>query len=206
MESNSAAENLQVIRTLMERSALYRRALAPILLLVGGIGVLAALVGVWLRIGPLRHFAAFWLGTAVVAISGAFLIARRQALKDREAFWSPPTRRVTQALALPLAAGLGFSLVISFLGQEHMRPLFVFPNILFYACAVHSAGFFMPRGMRLFAWLLIILAVAALLVIPRFQTDPNYRLDHLTMGFFFGALHLAHGIFLFATEKGTSAA
>ena len=37
MESNWAAEHLQVIRTLMERSAIYRRALAPIML---GTGVL----------------------------------------------------------------------------------------------------------------------------------------------------------------------
>src|SRR6266540_1083328 len=38
MESNWAAENLRVIRTLMERSAVYRRALAPLMLLAGGTG------------------------------------------------------------------------------------------------------------------------------------------------------------------------
>ena len=39
MEPHSAAADLQVIRTLMERSALYRRALAPIMMLAGVMGL-----------------------------------------------------------------------------------------------------------------------------------------------------------------------
>ena len=35
MEQHVAAEHLEIIRTLMERSALYRRTLAPIMLSVG---------------------------------------------------------------------------------------------------------------------------------------------------------------------------
>ena len=49
MESNWAAEQLQTIRTLMERSAVYRRALAPIMLFVGFAGVLTAAVGLIFR-------------------------------------------------------------------------------------------------------------------------------------------------------------
>jgi len=45
MESNWAAEHLQVIRTLMERSALYRRALAPIMIFNGVVGLAAAGLG-----------------------------------------------------------------------------------------------------------------------------------------------------------------
>ena len=44
METNWAAEHLQVIRTLMERSALYRRALAPVMLVSGVLGTGAAVV------------------------------------------------------------------------------------------------------------------------------------------------------------------
>ena len=38
MESNWAEENLQTIRTLMERSAIYRRCLAPITIYVERLG------------------------------------------------------------------------------------------------------------------------------------------------------------------------
>ena len=40
----------------------------------------------------------------------ALLLIRRQALKSDEAFWSPPTRRVAQAMLPMLAAGLGLGL------------------------------------------------------------------------------------------------
>jgi len=56
-----------------------------------------------LKIEAARAFCAWWLATAVVAVVAALLLSRRQALKDREPFWSPPTRRVTQALLPPLA-------------------------------------------------------------------------------------------------------
>ena len=45
------------------------------------------------------------------------------------------------------------------------------------------------------------LGCAALLVVPMFQSDPDPRLDHALMGFFFGVLHLACGVYLYLTEK-----
>jgi len=47
MESNAAAEHIQVIRTLMERAAVYRRALAPVMIFNGVLGILAGAFG-WL--------------------------------------------------------------------------------------------------------------------------------------------------------------
>jgi hypothetical protein len=205
-ETNWAAENLQVIRTLMERSAVYRRTLAPILFFVGVLGVLASVAGITFHFDALRAFCGLWLSTAVLALAGAFLIARRQALKDHESFWSSPTRRVAQALLPALAAGLFFSAALLVFNPEDRRLLFVFPNLLFYGCAVHAVGFFMPRGMKLFGWLIIVLAGLALLVVPMLETDPNPRLDHALMGFFFGILHLAYGVYLHFTEKGKNAA
>ena len=206
METQSAADHLQVIRTLMERSALYRRALAPIMLFAGLMGVAGAAIGILSHIEGFRAFGMLWLCIAVVVVTGAFFIARRQALKDHEPFWSPPTRRVGQALLPPLAAGFLFSLVLIILNPGHMRWLFIFPNILFYGCGLHAAGFFMHRGIRLFGWFIIVLGGLSLLAIPMFRSDPSPTLDHGIMGFFFGVLHLAYGAYLYVTEKGKNAA
>jgi hypothetical protein len=202
MNPNWAEENLQTIRTLMERSALYRRALAPIMLFAGIMGILAAGVGLFFHLDSPGQFVGLWLGTAVVAVIGALLIARRQALKDKDVFWSPPTRRVAQALAPPLTAGL-------ILGVLFFRA-WVFPPfiwVFFYGCALHAAGFFMSRGVRLFGWVYICLGAFVLAVFLTIQPkDFNVLWLHWFMGFFFGVLHLLYGVYLSVTEKGKNAA
>src|SRR5688572_28999792 len=106
MESNWATEHLQVIRTLMERSAVYRRALAPIMTFSGVVGIVAGVVGWVVKIDSDRGFVLFWSGVAAVALVGSLLLVRRQALKDAEPFWSPPTRRVAQAMLPPFTIGM----------------------------------------------------------------------------------------------------
>jgi hypothetical protein len=204
METNWATEQLQTIRTLMERSAVYRRALAPIMLFVGLVGVLATAAGLFFHLDSPRAFGGFWLGTALVAVAGAFLIARRQALKDHEPFWSPPTRRVTQALLPPLTAGMCLGLVFVFAGLANEVAL-TFIWLLFYGCALHAAGFFMSRGVRWFGWIYIGLACGSLGFLTEFRPEADFS-AHWLMGFFFGVLHLAYGAYLYLTEKGKNAA
>jgi hypothetical protein len=201
MEQQAAAEHLQVIRTLMERSALYRRTLAPIMLYVGSIGTLAGAGGVLLGVEEWRAFCAWWLASAALALAGAFVIARRQAMQDGEPFWSPPTLRVAEAMVPPLAAGFILSATAMAAGAEHVRWLFMLPNALFYGCAVHAAGFFMPRGMKLFGWFIIALAGSAALVLPWTGLAPGARLDHALMGGLFGLAHLAYGAYLYVSES-----
>ncbi len=185
----------------MERSAIYRRALAPILLFAGVLGVLAAAAGLFFQLNSIRAFGSLWLGTAGVAVAGAFLIARRQSLKDHEPFWSPPTRRVAQALLPALAAGLFLGLVITLTNTGDDYALFlVLIWTLFYGCALHAAGFFMPRGMKLFGWLYIGGACGFFTLLAVLQFDSNLSANWV-MGFFFGALHLVYGAYLYLTEK-----
>lgn len=208
MDSTWASEHLQVIRTLMERSAVYRRALAPIMTYNGGVGVCAALVGIAAKIDAPRSFILYWACVAAIALIGSFLLVRRQALKDAEAFWSPPTRRVTQAMLPGLVAGLCVSVVLYFefgsLPAEASQTIGMLwvPElwIVLYGCAIHGAGFFMPRGMKVFGWIFILGGCALFaLGIPDRISRADY--SHGMMGGFFGCLHFAYGIYLFFTEK-----
>jgi hypothetical protein len=206
MEPNWAEENLLTIRTLMERSAVYRRAQAPIMLFAGALGILAALAGVWFRLDSMRAFTALWLGTAAVAVGGGFLIARRQALKEQEAFWSPPTRRVAQALAPALTAGAIVSgLFLIGADSDSFATVLAFFWILFYGCAIHAAGFFMPRGIKLLGWIFIAGSSGFFGVLVGLHTSLNLN-AHWLMGVFFGVLHLVYGAYLYLTEKKNPAA
>jgi hypothetical protein len=204
MDQHAATAHLQVIRTLMERSAIYRRTLAPIMLYIGTVGTATSGAGLILGIDRSRAFGAWWLAAALLAVGGAFVIARRQSMQDGEPFWSPPTLRVSRAMSPPLAAGLIFSLVTLSAGGP-VRWLFVLPNALFYGCAVHAAGFFMPRGMKLFGWMIIGIAGLTALVLRWVDTTSGLLVDHLFLGAVFGLLHLAYGAYLYATEPRKSA-
>ncbi len=203
METDWAAEHLQTIRTLMERSAVYRRALAPIMLFVGVLGVAGSVAGSLLNLNSVRSFATMWLVTAIATIAGAFFIARRQAFKEREEFWSPPTRRIAQAMAPPLTVGLLIGIIFALENSGKLFGLLVFVWALLYGCAVHAAGFFISRGMRLFGWVFIALAGIFIFLYECRGWNTN---ANAMMGFFFGGLHLACGIYLYVTEKGKNAA
>jgi len=201
MNSNWAEKNLQTIRTLMERSAVYRRALAPIMLFAGTLGVAAAVVGILFHLDSIRAFGALWLCAAAIVVAGAFLVARRQALKDKENFWSPPTRRVGQALLPPLFAGMFLGLIFAFAVGLANPVALTFIWLLFYGCALHSAGFFMSRGMKLFGWIFIGLSCIMLSVLVFILPQDVGINANWLMGFFFGVLHLAYGAYLYLTEK-----
>lgn len=213
MESNWATEHLQVIRTLMERAAVYRRALAPVMSFNGTLGLVGAGLGYSLGIATTQAFILFWSAVAALALAGSFLLVRRQALKDAEPFWSPPTRRVTQAILPGLVAGAILSLAA--LVHSTAPPAGTSPDqslqwlplawVILYGCAFHAAGFFMPRGMRLFGWVLILGGSGLLAVGLPGGADPRAYAQGV-MGLFFGLLHLAYGVYLYFTEQRKNAA
>jgi hypothetical protein len=204
MNQNWAEENLQTIRTLMERSAVYRRALAPIMLFAGALGVVAAAMGIVFHWDSETSFCALWFSTAAIVVTGAFFNTRRQAIRDGEALWSPPTRRVAQASLPPLFAGMVLGSVFTLVGLAN-PVILTFLWLFFYGCALHAAGFFMSRGMKVFGWIYIGGASVILCLLAIFQDKIDLS-AHWLMGFFFGVLHLIYGTYLYATEKGKKAA
>ena len=203
MESNWAAEHLQVIRTLMERSALYLRALSPIMSYNGVLGVAGGVVGWMAKIDFPRGFIVYWAAVGVTALAGSFLLVRRQALKEAEPFWSPPTRRVARALLPALLVGSAAGLLAllcpdwDFLTARTLPPFW----ILLYGCALTAAGFFMHRGIKLLGWLFLLCGCG--LMASRCQPAAPWAdfNGHWVMGCVFGGLHLAYGIYLYFTEQ-----
>jgi hypothetical protein len=210
METDWAAEHLQTIRTLMERSAVYRRALAPIMVWNGIVGIAGGLAGWKLQLPDLR-FVEFWSFAALLAIIGSFILVRRQALKDSEPFWSPPTRRIAQALLPPLFTGAFMNSLIAYAALKvtdddgYWSTILVPIWLLLYGCAAHAAGFFMTRGMKLFGWLFILAGCGIMGSMVNSGLAFNVS-GSLLMAATFGGLHLAYGIYLYVTERGKNAA
>jgi len=186
----------------MERTALYRRALAPVMLSAGTIGTLAAVASHWLPAGSNRAFAIYWMIVSLVTSVVAFLLVRRQALRDQEPVWSLPTKRVTEAMEPSFIAGGAVGvLLIAFdvhLGVATWHAAAAW--VILYGCALSAAGFFTPRGVKMFGRAFV-LAGCGLLLISPIPIGDTRQTAHYVMGFFFGVLHLAYGIYLYFSER-----
>jgi hypothetical protein len=76
--------------------------------------------------------------------------------------------------------------------------------VVLYGCALHAAGFFLHRGIKLFGWVFI-LGGGGLFAMGIPDWAPRAYYANGIMGFFFGALHLAYGVYLYFTEQKTNA-
>ena len=206
MDPVSASAQWQTIRTRMERVALYRRALAPCSLLAGTTGVVAALIGWGLAISSLPAFLVLWISTAVLTLTGAFLVIRREAVRNTEPFWTPPTRRVATAF-LPsiVAAAAATVLLPGWMGPaaRWVPALLASVWMACYGLGLHAAGFFMPRGIRWLGWIFLAVSVALPSLLDRqAKSGPaGFATANAMMGIAFGGIHLAYGLYLRLTQS-----
>ena len=229
METNQAEENLRVIRTLMERAALYRRRLGPIMLVPGVVGKSLGVGGFLAGMDLPFTFVCSWLGAAVVTIVACLLVSRFQAKESGEPLFSPSARRVLSAMTPGLSAGL--LLTLPWLGMLRGMPAmggfgngtFILSVLIliwmaFYGTALHGAGLFATRGVRMLGLCFILAAAITLFYLlhlsfngaPPFSLGPVHpgsqlrsgTVDlNLIMAGIFGGFHLISAAYLFATEK-----
>jgi hypothetical protein len=202
MSTQWAEENLNTIRTLMERASIYRRALTPVAIAVGVLGMAAAGLAEGMGWAVQNNFAGYWLGVGVVTVLAALLLVRRQALQADEEFWSPPTRRVAQVMAPLLLAGMGFGVleILNTGGCDSIRLIALW--MVLYGGALHAAGFFMQRGLKLVGWIFVISGSICLYL--HTMGDVKWLGEsnaNWVMGWAFGANHLAYGLYLKLTAK-----
>jgi len=203
MDADWAEENLNTIRTLMERASVYRLALAPVAVAVGVMGLVAAGgAQAWGRTGA-EDFAAYWMAVAGAGLGLALLMIRRQAMKAGEAFWSPPTRRVAQALAPMFVVGLGMGVLeLLSVSKDRDSIQLICLWMMLYGGAIHAAGFFMKRGLKLLGALFVTVGLAGVFAHKIANiTWLSESHAHWVMGAVFGGGHLLYGIYLKVTAE-----
>lgn len=205
MSSNWAEENLQVIRTLMERSALYRRAMSPMMLVAGILGVLGGLIGHFQNFATLSAFLQLWCIIAAVGLLLAARLIRSQAMKSDEPFWTPPAKRIFQAVLPAFIVGGGATAPFVF---PNLIPVSSPPAIAFvggwlalYGFGIHTAGFFVAKGIKRLGWIFLLTGLGVILNEFTNQALFGELNAHLTMAATFGGFHLVCWIYLFVTEK-----
>tara|TARA_B100000676_G_C18032145_1_gene819402 strand:- start:938 stop:1564 length:627 start_codon:yes stop_codon:yes gene_type:complete len=203
MSSNWAEENLQVIRTLMERSVLYRRTMAPMTLIAGILGFLGAGIGHFQKLNDLPSFLRLWCIIAGIGLLVAARLIRTQAMKSEEPFWTPPAKRIFQAMLPAFIIGGGFTAPFVFprAGLNPPVMFFVVSWLVLYGFGLHSAGFFVAKGIKRLGWIFLF---SGMLVtwneLTQFSVG-SIPSPHILMGTTFGGFHFVSWIYLLFTEK-----
>ena len=194
-----AAEQLRVIRSMMERATIFR-ALSGETALIGG----AVSIGVaWFsekRTG--WDWAYWWLGgLLVVLVFYVFQLLRMKAA-NKSQFWSPGLRLALRGALPSLIAG-GFMGLLFVRAGSHIAAACMW--IVHYGIALLAIREFAPKSMVWLGWAFVIFGVTSLVgVTDIFHVESEWMV-HLNasrlMAIAFGGFHLIYGGLIVTTGR-----
>jgi hypothetical protein len=194
MDAQQAARNLEVIRTLMERSIQYELLTARAGLAAGSLALLGGCAFFWLDAAQAGSFAAVWAAVFAGSVLAACCTTIMRARELEEQVWSRQARAVLLALAPSLFAAA--VLTLFFFGRgEHLWLPGVW--MLCYGQGALATAAYAPSPIRHFG-LGMLLAGAATLVL-----GPPWAAASMTL--VFGLGHVGLGLALLMIERRRAA-
>lgn len=190
MDQRQAFRDLEVIRTLMERTCQYQVITAKAGLVAGALAVGGALTFLWLDSADPNAFAAIWglvfFGAAAASVVGAVLRHREWG----EPIWSRQAKAVVTALVPSFLAGLLLTIWFFHAGLHQRLPGIW---MLCYAQGLLATAAYAPTPIRRLGF--AVLAAAA----PTLFLDGRW--SAAAMGAVFGIGHLLLGVVLLRNER-----
>lgn len=213
MDTQRAAEELKVIRQLMERPVRYSTQSG----LAGIIAGLAAVAGLCVDLYNWSHSETHqeamernmlvWAGVLVVAVAGVLVLTRIRERRQSMPLWSPIKARIARTVLPPCLAGIAltFATVHFFLQTGHIEQGYLIPTIwmVFYGLACWQLGEFSVREVR---WLGAAFLLAGVVTAFVFQGYPGllanislfglpgFLFPYIALGVSFGGFHILYGI------------
>jgi len=214
MDPERAAEELKVIRQLMQRPVRYstQSGLSGI---VAGCAALLGLAADWAVCNAyagsprtaMRVNLGVWAGVFVVAFTAVCLITRLRERAQGMPFWSPVKMRILRAIAPPFLAGAGLTGAVMYRWYHGIGPneWGLIPSIwmAFYGVALWQVGEFSAIETRLLgvAFIAAALPVAAFWQYSIPGTEPGTA-PYWTLGATFGGFHLIYGAIVWVRHGG----
>jgi len=190
MDAREAARNLEVIRTLMERTCQYQLLTARAGLAAGSLAGTGALLFLVLDAENPWHFGAVWavvfMGSLLATCIGTILRGRERG----EQVWSRPARAVVLALVPSLFAALVLS-IFFFARGEHLWLPGVW--MLCYGQGALATAAYAPAPIRRLGVLVLFLGGLTLWLGPAWSV--------VMMGLVFGLGHVGLGVALLLAER-----
>lgn len=212
MNADKAAENLAVIRQLMERPIRYSTMSG----LSGIFAGLAALVGVAVDRHVYNHYPPrqamwinifVWAGVFVAAFACSVVLTHIRERGQGMPFWSPIKRRILMTILTPFVCGVGLTAAIMYRWYIGDGPnqwgLIPAICMTFYGVALWQVGSFSIGELRVMA---VAFILAGLLSACFFQfTIPGLKegtASCWTLGITFGGFHIIYGLVVWIRHGG----
>jgi hypothetical protein len=208
--AEEAASQLRAIRSLMERSTIYRAISAPAAAFAGLVS-LALCAWLWTQRDPEQSpspvvFMCLWLGVLLLASLVNLALLYWSAKRRGDVFVSPGMKHALRALMPPLIAGFVMSLLQ--VAADGNARLNCYANvvdnwILFYGLALLATGSFAPPSMQALGAGFFFMGILTFLPMVRDYSRKVYEYDAAVvhMAFSFGALHLIYAAAVFIQHR-----
>jgi hypothetical protein len=190
MDPQQAARNLEVIRTLMERTCQYQLLTARAGLAAGSLAVLGALLFLALDPADPAAFGAVWALVFAGSLLATTLGTLTRGRERGEKVWSRQTRAVLLALAPGLFAAAALT---AFFFARSMHLWLPGAWMLCYGQGALATSAFAPAPIRWLGVAMLLLGALSFLLGPPWAV--------VLMGLAFGGGHLALGAALLAAER-----
>jgi hypothetical protein len=191
--SSEAEDHLRVIRSLMERSTIYRAISAPVAL-VGGLTTLLACWLITLKTIQPDTVNIFFLScwTAVFAITGlsnAYFLWR-EATRRGDVFLSPGMRAALRALSPNFLIAVVLTYLLA--GSSFVLPIIW---MMLYGLGLLATQHFAPRSIALLGWAFLAAGLCSLLLthyVGSLTFGAIWSLANVAMGATFGLFHVIY--------------
>jgi hypothetical protein len=190
MDAQQAARNLELIRTLMERTTQYQLLTARAGLAAGCLAGVGALSFFYLDPADAWQFGGVWGAVFVASVMATTVGTVLRSRQRGERVWSRQSRVVLAALAPSVVAALVLS-VYFFARGEHLWLPGVW--MLCYGQGALATATYAPRPIRLLGVTVLLLGAVTLLLGPAWAVT--------MMGLVFGLGHIVLGTALLAAER-----
>jgi hypothetical protein len=190
MDPRQAAQTLEVIRTLMERTCQYQLLTARAGLVAGSLAAAGALAFVWLDPADPLAFGLVWGAVFAGSLLASCLSTALRSRESGERVWSRQARAVLAALVPGLLAAVALTLYF-FARGEHL----VLPGVwmLCYGQGALATSAYAPSPVRWLGWAVLALGAVTLWLGPAWAVP--------MMALAFGVGHVALGIVLLHAER-----
>jgi len=190
MQQTELLEQVSTIKSVLDRSALYRRSLCPAFLICGLMGVGGAIAAHLLKIIAPKEVLLYWIFIAGLTVIFTLIQLIRQCKVEGSNFWEGPLRRMFLSSLPPLTVGAmgGVYALMYFPDSTLVSGQVVIGWLALYGITLTSISVILARGLQWFGWLFIVSALLAAFI---FELDmANTALQHIVMGVGFGLMHL----------------